>query len=382
MHRGLALATAARSLRAALIATLLAATSLAAPGTLPRSRAEEARPSTRAESTTSPLPVGEQAAAPVGEEARRQLVIARGEGVEITVGEVEDVLAQQGSSLRARYRDPEQLRTLVSSLVRAELLANEAARRGYEQQAPVRYTAKDSAAQALVRAEVEDKITPQTIAADDVRAYYEAHPAEFHRTAMRRASQIVLEGSAEAAALQAEAQKADARAFAELAKARSKDAATKAQGGDLGYFAKDAADDGQLRDASQPKVPVSVRNAVFALHEVGDTTVQPIELMPAKAPDAPAQLAIVRFTAERPERHVTLDDAALSVRAKLWRERRQKALDQLYAKLRAKDKPQVFTDRIYQISFDDMEKRPSGFAPDPPPPAPKAQKASQQPQKP
>ena len=69
------------------------------------------------------------------------------------------------------------------------------------------------------------------------------------------------------------------------------------------------------------------------------------------------------------------------MRAKLWREHRQQALDALYARLRAKDKPQVFTDRIYQISFDDMEKRPSGFSPDPPP-VPQAQKASQLPSKP
>ena len=53
--------------------------------------------------------------------------------------------------------------------LRAELLAVEAARRGYEKQAPVRYTAKDSAAQALVRAEVEDKITPQAIASNGGR---------------------------------------------------------------------------------------------------------------------------------------------------------------------------------------------------------------------
>ena len=117
------------------------------------------------------------------------------------------------------------------------------------------------------------------------------------------------------------------------------------------------ADDGTLRDATQPKVPPALREAVFALGQVGDTRAQPLELG--------AQLSIVRFTAERPERHVSLDDAALSIRAKLWRERRQQALDALYASLRAKDKPQIFTDRIYQISFDDMERRPGGFAPDP-----------------
>jgi peptidyl-prolyl cis-trans isomerase C len=365
MQRGHALAIAGDTLRAALVAALLA-TGLASGG--PVLRTARAEPS-------------DAMAPPPADEARRKLVIAHGEGVEVTVGEVEDVLVQQGPSLRARYRDPEQLKVLVNGLVRAELLAIEAARRGYEQQPAVRYTAKDSAAQALVRAEVEDKITPETISVDEVRAYYDAHPAEFHRTAMRRASQLVLDDGAKAAALLPEAQKADARAFAELAKARSKDAATKAQGGDLGYFARVPEDDGQQRDATQPKVAPGVRSAVFALAQVGDTAKSPIELPHPETAGAPAQLAIVRFTAERPERHVSLDDATLSVRAKLWREQRQQALDALYARLRARDKPQVFTDRVYQISFDDMEKRPSGFAPDPPP-VPRAQKASQLPPKP
>lgn len=297
----------------------------------------------------------------VDDAARRQQVIASGDGVLVTVGQVEDALAQQGPSAQARYRSPEALKALVDGLVRAELMADEAARRGYEQQGPVLQTAKDSAAQALVRAEVEEKITPQAIADADVQAYYEGHASEFHRTEMRRASQIVLESDDEAKRLWVEASKADARAFAELAKQHSKDPLTKPQGGDLGYFAREQADDGPLRDAAQPKVPPAVRKAVFALAEVGDTPSEPLVV--------DAQHVIVRFTADRPERHISLEDATLSIRAKLWRERRQKALEDLYAQLRAKDKPQVFTDRIYQISFDDMEKRPGGFSPDPAPAA-------------
>ena len=309
------------------------------------------------------------------EDARRGQVLAHGKGVEVTVGEVEDLIAQQGPGMRARYRSGDTLKALVSSLVRAELLANEAERRGYEAQPPVRYLIKDSAAQALMRSEVDEKITPEAIAPDEVRAYYDAHPSEFHRHAMRRASQIILDGEAEAVKLLPEAQKADPRAFAELAKQHSKDSETKPQGGDLGYFAEAAAND-PPHDKTQPMVQPRVRSAVFALADVGDTSPQPIELDPPHE----AQRAIVRFSSERPERHVALDDAQLTIRAKLWRERRQKALDQLYGKLRARDKPQVFTERIYLIDFDDMEKRPSGFVPDPvTPPAQKAQQPAGQP---
>jgi peptidyl-prolyl cis-trans isomerase C len=285
---------------------------------------------------------------------RREQVLARGEGVEITVGEVEDALAQQGPLARIRYRASADLKTLVQSLVRNELLAIEAKKRGYEENAAVRQTVKESAAQALVRLEVEDKITPQSIPLEEVRAYYESHGAEFHRTAMRRASQIVLDTREEALQVLPFAEKADARGFAELAKQSSKHLETKQQGGDLGYLTAQA----EPESAEAGVQHAAVRETVFALKQVGDTS-KPIALG--------NQFAIVRLTGERPERHASLEDAAPAIRAKLWREQRQRALDSLIAKLRARDKPEVHAERVQLISFDDMEKRPSGFAPDPTP---------------
>lgn len=309
---------------------------------------------------TAPSPV---------ETERRAQAIVRGQGVEITVGEVEDLIAQQGPAARIRYRDPAQLRLLVDNLARAELLAAEAARRGYEQNAAVRYTVKDSAAQALVRAEVEDKITPDAIPLDDVRAYYDAHPDEFHRPGMRRASFILLDSEDDATKLLPQAKKADARAFSELAKQHSRDVATKTAGGDLGYFMKDAPSDaGAPNEADAGALTDAVRSAAFTLREVGDTSA-PLAIE--------GKHAIVRLTGERPERHVSLEDATASIRAKLWRERRQQALDALFTSLREREKPQVFETRVNLISFDDMEKRPAGFALDPAPaPADAKAKAS------
>ncbi|HEY6877422.1 MAG TPA: peptidyl-prolyl cis-trans isomerase [Polyangiales bacterium] len=276
-------------------------------------------------------------------------VIAQGTGVRVTVADVEQALAQQSPRLRQRYRDPVALKGLVEELVRQQLLANEAQKRGYERDRAVRQNVKDSAAQGLVRAEVDAKVTPESIPFADVQAYYDAHPAEFHRPAMRRANVIVVDTADDARKLLPEAQKADARQFTELARQHSRDPQTKVQGGDLGYFTHEAVPE-------QPAIPDSVRAAAFALHEIGATS----DVVPFAQ-----QFAIVRMSGERPERNVTLESAAPSIRTKLWRERRQQALDGLVAELRKRAKPQVFTDRIYAIDFDDMERRPSGFAPDP-----------------
>jgi parvulin-like peptidyl-prolyl isomerase len=280
-------------------------------------------------------------------------VIAQGQGVRVTVQDVESALAQQSPRLRERYRDPAALKALVEDMVRQQLLANEATKRGYEADRAVVQNVKDSAAQGLVHVEVDTKVTPDNVPQADVQAYYDAHPAEFQRPEMRRASLIVLDTNEQAQKLLAEARKADARQFAELARRHSRDPDSKSQGGDLGYFIRVVPPD-------QLPPPASVRAAAFALKEIGDTSpVVPFE----------QKFAIVRLSGERPARSVPLEAAAPSIRTKLWRERRQKALDALVASLRARDKPQVFTERIYAIDFDDMERRPSGFAPDPPQPS-------------
>lgn len=297
---------------------------------------------------------GARAEAPEGDAQRRAQVLVAATDVQITVGEVEDAIAQQPPALRARYADRATLRRLVDDMLRSELLAREADKRGYGNDPAVERTVKESAAQALVRAEIEDKLTPQSIPQEDVQAYYDAHPDEFHRPPMRRASLIVLGAGDEAEPVVEAARKADGRRFAELAKQHSQDADSKTHGGDLGYFTREPGS-GQ----GETNIAAAVRAATFALAQVGDIS-NPVALDDARQ-------AIVRLTGERPARHQSIEDAGAAIRAKLWRERRKQALDALIARLRARDKPQVHTDRIYRISFDDMEKRPSGFAPDPTP---------------
>jgi peptidyl-prolyl cis-trans isomerase C len=284
-------------------------------------------------------------------DARRKQVVAKVEGVEITVGRVEDFLATQPPMMRERYRQAEERKSLIENMVRMELLAAEATRRAYDKNPAVVRTVKDSAVQALLRADVDSKYSPQSVPAEDIKAYYDANPQEFHRAATRRASQIVLATEAEAKKLLAEAQKADMRGFTELAKQHSKDAETKLRGGDLGYFGKEAVPGG-----SDGNVAPAVRNAAFGLKNSGDTASQPVAVE--------GGFAIVRLTGERPERHTDLAEADGSIRAKLWRERRQRALDELLTGLRARDKTQVFAERAELVKFDDMEKRPGGFDPE------------------
>jgi peptidyl-prolyl cis-trans isomerase C len=310
----------------------------------------------------SPAVVAAPAAVPARspeETARRSQALVKAQGgIEITLGELEDFLAAQPPMMRERYRSVEEQKRLLENLLRMDLLAAEAARKGYDKNPAVVRTVKDSSVQALLRSEIDAKFSPQSLPAADVKAYYDANAAEFHREAMRRSSQIVVATEDEAKKLLAEAQKADVRAFAELAKQHSLDAETKMRGGDLGYFTKEPKAGGPPEN-----VAPAVRAATFALKAPGDMAPKPVQL--------DSGFAIVRLTGERPERHTELAEADLTIRTKLWREKRQKALTELVDGLKARDKPQVFTERADWIKFDDMDKRPPGFAPDRPPGGPR-----------
>lgn len=287
-------------------------------------------------------------------EARRGQVVVKGQGFEITVGEVEDYIAKQPPVLRARYQTLEQRKELLTSLLRLELLANEAEQRGLGNNPAVRRTIKDNAVQALMRVEVEDKISAESISSAEIAAYYEDNPQEFHHPAQRRASQIVVATLEEANALLPEAQKADLRGFGDLARKHSLDAETKLRGGDLSFVTAQPSPE----DAGRKADP-AVRKAVFELAQVGDTVAKPVPMN--------GQFAIVRLTGERPERHVSLAEADGAVRGKLWRQNRQKAVAALIDALRARDKPKVFAERVDLVKFDDMDRRPPGFMPDPAP---------------
>ncbi len=311
---------------------------------------------TRAQGRAPIAPVAQPVQHSPEEVARRSQAVIKAEGSEITVGEIEDFLAAQPPAMRERYRSPDELKKLVNNMLRVELLAAEAVRKGYDKNPAVVRTVKDSSVQALLRSEIDAKHSPQTVSAEEVKAYYDENPAEFHRPAMRRASIIVLASEEEAKKLLPEAQKADVRRFADLAKQNSIDPQTKARSGDLGYFGKESSPTLPNDSSIQP----AVRSAAFQLKATGETATKPVPVE--------GGFAIVRLTGERPERNTALTEADLTIRTKLWREQRQRALTTLVEDLRAKDKVQMFADRAEWIKFDDMDKRPPGFAPDRPGP--------------
>ena len=80
-------------------------------------------------------------------------MLATVDGVVITVGEFQERLNRQSPYIRARYTSVYQKKEFLDSLVRFEVLAAEAAKRGFYKDPEVIRTAKQVMIQKLLRDE-------------------------------------------------------------------------------------------------------------------------------------------------------------------------------------------------------------------------------------
>lgn len=270
---------------------------------------------------------------------RRAEVIARFDGGQVTIGDLEDTILDQNPFMQQRYLSSDAVKQLLERSLRFELLATEAEHRGYGRQEDVQQAVKQAAVQALIKHDVDDVITTQSISAADVKAYYDSHLKEFVRGEGRRASAILLADEAAAKALLPKAKAADAAAFRELARANTIDMTNKQRGGDLPYFTAQGAAFAQ----GDRDVDPALANAVFALRNVGDTS-DVVRLGNG--------FALLKLTGIRPAEDVTLAQADERVRSRLWRERRQAAIEAKVDVLKKEQKAVVHPELVDEVKFD------------------------------
>jgi peptidyl-prolyl cis-trans isomerase C len=225
-------------------------------------------------------------------------------------------------------------------MIRFELMAAEAQRKGYGDHEAVVRTRKQNAVQRMIRERFDEQMTPETIPEEEVRAYYDSHDAEFHRPEMVRASHILLDTREEAVALIQELREQDARAFRTAAREHSVDTETKLRGGDLRYFTQE----GRGINAQDAEVDPAIVAAAFELDEVGDLTAQPVPVG--------EKFSVIKLTGRRPEEHRTYEEASQTIRLRMWRERRQTGLEELVRELRERYQPEIHEERMEPIRLD------------------------------
>jgi peptidyl-prolyl cis-trans isomerase C len=262
--------------------------------------------------------------------------LASVDGIVITVGEFQERLNRQSPYVRARYTSLEQKKEFLDSLVRFEVLAEEATRRGFDKDPEVVRTMKQVMIQKLLRDEFETRVTPESITDVEIKAYYDGHQDEFMKPEEVRASAVVVKTRAQADRVAAEAA-GDAgktnKGFRDLVTAYTSNDEQKARGGDLRYLSSATKD-----------VPKPVIAAAFALANTGDVS--------GVIDGADGTFWILKQTGRRLALTRTLDDATQTIRNKLYRDKRLDTQKTFIDGLRNQAKIEINEDNLAKVRLD------------------------------
>lgn len=272
-------------------------------------------------------------------------VLARVGDKTITLGDYVAALEHMDQFDRLRYQSVERRKELLDEMINVELLAQEATAKGYD---------KDPLAQQELRAILRDAMladarkglpAPADVPEQEVRAWFDAHRADYKDPERRRVSVIVLkdEGAAKAT-LDAAKKSAAAAAFGELVKAKSIDPHARDNvpidlAGDLGIVSPP----GDAR-GENVRVPEPVRVAVFAIAELGGVHDQVVA--------HGGKFYVVRLTQKLPPHERTYEEAERTIRVKLAQDKLRAKEEQLIAELRKGMKVEIDEAAVASVKAD------------------------------
>lgn len=261
--------------------------------------------------------------------------VARIDDTVITVGDVQDRISKMAPFPRGRYVSLEKKKDMLDNLIRIEVMAKEAEKRGYDQDPEVIRVKKQQMITKFLQKEFESKLRVEDVPDADVQKYFGEHPEEFNRPDEVRVSQILVADKAKADKVAAEARAADRsnpKTFTELVAKYSQDEDSKARGGDLTSF-----------DKGSTIYPKPVIEAAFSLKEVGEVSA------PVKSDKG---FHVLRLTQKRPGFSRPLPEVKRQIQQRLFREMRTKALDAFVADLKKKYAVTVDEGNLAQVTVD------------------------------
>ena len=262
-------------------------------------------------------------------------VLATVAGVPITAGSLQRHLDSLAPFTRSRYKSPARRRELLDTLIRFELLAQEAARLGLDERPEIRQSQKQMMIRQLIREVLPERLPRlEEITDEELRAAYEARRGDYERPEQVRAAHILLESEEEARRLLTTLQEKSAatprdarRHFAEAARAHSVDQESRERDGDLQYFSRPGAPPPPRRIPQTPP-PEALVSAAFALPTVG--AIHPTPLQSDRG------WHLLQKTGHRPALLRRFEEVQISLRNQLYRERKRSAMEGFVEELRAR----------------------------------------------
>ncbi len=261
-------------------------------------------------------------------------------------------MERQSPYIRARYKTLEKKKEFLDNMIRFELLAQEAIRQGLDQDPEVLRSFKQTMIQKLMRKEFEEKIKPESIAEEELKAYFEANKKDFNKPAMVRAAHILVKVPADAGpeAWKEAKKKADQiykevketqgdpNAFRRLAAKHSDDAGNRHRGGDLGYFAS---------TAEGGPMPQAFSDAAFAMKKINDIS------PPVKSERG---YHVIKLTGKRNKIERSFEQVKGQIQQRLYKDKRTQAFDDFVNGLKKKSSITVNEEMLKSYSVSGEEK--------------------------
>src|SRR5262249_40283867 len=147
----------------------------------------------------------------------------------ITLGDYAAAIDHMDNFDRLRYQSLERRKELLTEMINVELLAREATLKGYDKEPAAQQEIRSILRDAMLKDAGRGAPAPADIPEADVRAYFDAHKADYKDPERRRASIIVLKEEPAAKDVLEQAKKAQtATQWGELVRAKSIDPQAKA----------------------------------------------------------------------------------------------------------------------------------------------------------
>jgi peptidyl-prolyl cis-trans isomerase C len=265
-------------------------------------------------------------------------VLARVGNKVITLGDYTAALEHMDQFDRLRYQSPERRKELLEEMITVELLAEEATAKGYDKDPLAQQELRAILRDAMLAEARKDAPTPADVPESEVRAWFEAHRAEYKDPERRRVSVIALSTEQAANEVLAAAKKTTSAAqWGELVRGKSIDAQARANvpldlAGDLGIVSPP----GDAR-GDNPRVAAEVRAAVFAISDLGGIH----DKVVAVRDKEPARFYIVRLTQKIAAHERGYEEAERSIRVKLAQDKLRAKEDELITELKKAIKVEV-----------------------------------------
>lgn len=228
---------------------------------------------------------------------------------------------------------------LDEAIVREEVLAEAARKKGALDDRSVKVALDKSLAGAVVRKELDAVGGKAAVTDDEIKAYYDAHLAEYKLPERVRLWHIVTANKADAEAALAKVKADPTReGWPKLVSEHSLDPNTKTSSGDLGFITADG-------KTSEPKVvvPKEIAAAAFTLKD-GEISAAPVQ--------SSAGWHVLWRKGSVPPVVRSLADESATIREVLFEQRREKAYKGLLERLRGARKLEIDEELLPLVTVD------------------------------